>query len=78
MKFNRRLGRNDVVEYKVLVKGLASRAEAALKNLADASSHCQRLPVSLFSLPSKCSLPSLAHCRSTRMLPLPGMLAENG
>ena len=37
MKFNRRLARVDVTEYKVLVKGLASRAEAALKNLAEGS-----------------------------------------
>jgi len=35
MKFNRRLGRTDVVEYKVMVRSLASRAEAALKNLAE-------------------------------------------
>ncbi|EKE18357.1 MAG: hypothetical protein ACD_10C00020G0001 [uncultured bacterium] len=37
MKFNRRLGRKDVVEYKVMVRGLASRAEAALKNLSEGS-----------------------------------------
>jgi DNA-directed RNA polymerase subunit beta len=37
MKFNRRLGRQDVLEYKVMVRGLASRAEAALKNLSDGS-----------------------------------------
>ncbi|WP_434514081.1 DNA-directed RNA polymerase subunit beta [Dechloromonas sp. ARDL1] len=37
MKFNRRLSRQDVIEYKVMVKGLASKAEAALKNLAEAS-----------------------------------------
>ena len=37
MKFNRRLARVDVTEYKVLIKGLASRAEAALKNLAEGS-----------------------------------------
>lgn len=37
MKFNRRLGRPNVIEYKVTLKGLASRAEAALRNLADAS-----------------------------------------
>ena len=37
MKFNRRLSRNDVIEYKVMVRSLASRAEAALKNLAEAS-----------------------------------------
>ncbi|WP_205201505.1 DNA-directed RNA polymerase subunit beta [Azonexus hydrophilus] len=37
MKFNRRLGRNADVEYKVMVKSLASRAEAALKNLAEVS-----------------------------------------
>ncbi len=37
MKFNRRLGRTADVEYKVTVKSLASRAEAALKNLAEVS-----------------------------------------
>ena len=37
MKFNRRLSREDVIEYKVMVRSLASRAEAALKNLAEAS-----------------------------------------
>ena len=37
MKFNRRLGRRDVTEHKVLVRSLASKAEAALKNLAEAS-----------------------------------------
>jgi DNA-directed RNA polymerase subunit beta len=37
MKFNRRLARNDVVEYKVTLKSLASRAEAALRNLAEAT-----------------------------------------
>ncbi|MBS1199297.1 MAG: DNA-directed polymerase subunit beta, partial [Proteobacteria bacterium] len=37
MKFNRRLERTDVVEYKVMVRGLASKAEAALKNLAEGS-----------------------------------------
>ena len=37
MKFNRRLARQDVTEYKVMVKALASRAESALKNLADGS-----------------------------------------
>ena len=37
MKFNRRLARADVTEHKVLIKGLASRAEAALKNLAEGS-----------------------------------------
>ena len=37
MKFNRRLQRADVVEYKVTVKSLASRAEAALRNLAEGS-----------------------------------------
>ncbi len=37
MKFNRRLSRQDVIEYKVMVKGLASKAEAALKNLAEAA-----------------------------------------
>ncbi|MDP3438247.1 MAG: DNA-directed RNA polymerase subunit beta, partial [Azonexus sp.] len=37
MKFNRRLGRQDVAEYKVMVRGLASRAEAALKNLSEGS-----------------------------------------
>ena len=37
MKFNRRLSRADVIEHKVMVRSLASRAEAALKNLAEAS-----------------------------------------
>ncbi|WP_415033905.1 DNA-directed RNA polymerase subunit beta [Azonexus sp.] len=37
MKFNRRLGRTADVEHKVMVKSLASRAEAALKNLAEVS-----------------------------------------
>ncbi len=37
MKFNRRLARQDVIEYKVMVKSLASKAEAALKNLAEGS-----------------------------------------
>ena len=37
MKFNRRLVRPDVIEYKLMLKGLASKAEAALKNLAEAS-----------------------------------------
>jgi len=37
MKFNRRLGRADVIEYKVMVNSLQSRAEAALKNLAEAA-----------------------------------------
>jgi DNA-directed RNA polymerase subunit beta len=37
MKFNRRLSRVDVIEYKVMLKGVASRAEAALKHLAEAS-----------------------------------------
>jgi DNA-directed RNA polymerase subunit beta len=37
MKFNRRLARPDVIEHKVMVKSLASRAEAALRNLADGS-----------------------------------------
>ncbi|MGL5632671.1 MAG: DNA-directed RNA polymerase subunit beta, partial [Azovibrio sp.] len=37
MKFNRRLRRPDVVEYKVMVNSLQSRAEQALKNLAEAS-----------------------------------------
>jgi DNA-directed RNA polymerase subunit beta len=35
MKFNRRLGRADDVEYKVMVRSLQSRAEAALKKLAE-------------------------------------------
>ncbi|MDR2365209.1 MAG: DNA-directed RNA polymerase subunit beta, partial [Zoogloeaceae bacterium] len=35
MKFNRRLGRDRVIEYKVMVKSLQSRAEAALKKLAE-------------------------------------------
>ena len=37
MKFNRRLSRQGVIEYKVTVKNLASRAEAALKNLSEGS-----------------------------------------
>ncbi len=37
MKFNRRLGRADVVEHKVMIRSLASKAEAALKNLAEGS-----------------------------------------
>jgi DNA-directed RNA polymerase subunit beta len=37
MKFNRRLSRADVTEHKVMIRSLASRAEAALKNLAEAS-----------------------------------------
>ena len=37
MKFNRRLGRADVIEHKVMIRGLASKAEAALKNLAEGS-----------------------------------------
>jgi len=36
MKFNRRMTRADVTEQKVMIKSLASKAEAALKNLADA------------------------------------------
>ncbi|GHT94944.1 hypothetical protein AGMMS49545_17040 [Betaproteobacteria bacterium] len=35
MKFNRRLGRADDVEHKVMVRSLQSRAEAALKKLAE-------------------------------------------
>jgi DNA-directed RNA polymerase subunit beta len=37
MKFNRRLSRTDITEFKVTVKNLASKAEAALKNLAEGS-----------------------------------------
>ncbi len=37
MKFNRRLARTDITEFKVTVKNLASKAEAALKNLAEGS-----------------------------------------
>jgi DNA-directed RNA polymerase subunit beta len=37
MKFNRRLARADVTEFKVTIKNLASKAEAALKNLAEGS-----------------------------------------
>jgi DNA-directed RNA polymerase subunit beta len=37
MKFNRRLERDDVIEYKVMVNGVQSRAEAALKNLTEAA-----------------------------------------
>jgi DNA-directed RNA polymerase subunit beta len=35
MKFNRRLARADVIEHKVMIRSLASKAEAALKNLAE-------------------------------------------
>ena len=37
MKFNRRLARADITEFKVTIKNLASKAEAALKNLAEGS-----------------------------------------
>jgi DNA-directed RNA polymerase subunit beta len=37
MKFNRRLGRADISEYKVMVRSLQSRAEAALRNFSEAS-----------------------------------------
>ena len=37
MKFNRRLGRAEVIEHKVTIRSLASKAEAALKNLAEGS-----------------------------------------
>jgi DNA-directed RNA polymerase subunit beta len=37
MKFNRRLTRADVIEYKVMIKSLASKAEAALRNLSEGS-----------------------------------------
>ena len=37
MKFNRRLGRADVIEHKVMIRSLASKAEAALRNLAEGS-----------------------------------------
>jgi len=37
MKFNRRLTRADVIEYKVMIKNLASKAEAALRNLSEGS-----------------------------------------
>ncbi|MDR3352942.1 MAG: DNA-directed RNA polymerase subunit beta [Zoogloeaceae bacterium] len=37
MKFNRRLGREDVTEHKVMVKGVQSRAEAAIRNFAEAA-----------------------------------------
>ena len=37
MKFNRRLGRTNVIEHKVMIRSLASKAEAALKNLAEGS-----------------------------------------
>ena len=50
MKFNRRLSRQDVTEFKVMVKSLASKAEAALKNLAEGSG---------FSLPAIQDLVSL-------------------
>ena len=35
MKFNRRLARANVIEHKVMIRSLASKAEAALKNLAE-------------------------------------------
>ncbi|MGB8052278.1 MAG: DNA-directed RNA polymerase subunit beta, partial [Azonexus sp.] len=50
MKFNRRLARADVTEFKVTIKSLASKAEAALKNLAEGSG---------FSLPAIQDLVSL-------------------
>jgi DNA-directed RNA polymerase subunit beta len=37
MKFNRRLDRGDVIEYKVMINGVQSRAEAALKNFSEAA-----------------------------------------
>ena len=37
MKFNRRLTRADITEFKVTIKSLASKAEAALKHLAEGS-----------------------------------------
>ena len=37
MKFNRRLARTDITEFKVTIKNLASKAEAALKNLSEGS-----------------------------------------
>jgi DNA-directed RNA polymerase subunit beta len=37
MKFNRRLEREDVVEYKVMMNSVQSRAEAALKHLSEAA-----------------------------------------
>ncbi len=37
MKFNRRLGRADVIEHKVMIRSLASKAETALRNLAEGS-----------------------------------------
>ena len=37
MKFNRRLTRADITEFKVTIKNLASKAEAALKHLAEGS-----------------------------------------
>ena len=37
MKFNRRLGRTNVIEHKVMIRSLASKAEAALRNLAEGS-----------------------------------------
>ncbi|MBP5986202.1 MAG: DNA-directed RNA polymerase subunit beta [Azonexus sp.] len=50
MKFNRRLVRKDVIEYKLMVKGLASKAEAALKNLAEASGYALSTIQDLVSL----------------------------
>ena len=43
MKFNRRLARTDITEFKVTIKNLASKAEAALKNLSEGSGYA--LPV---------------------------------
>ncbi|MDD2741005.1 MAG: DNA-directed RNA polymerase subunit beta [Rhodocyclaceae bacterium] len=37
MKFNRRVARTDITEFKVTIKNLASKAEAALKNLSEGS-----------------------------------------
>ncbi len=41
MKFNRRIGREDVVEYKVMVTGAASRAEAVARNVAQVTGYTE-------------------------------------
>jgi DNA-directed RNA polymerase subunit beta len=56
MKFNRRLARADITEFKVTIKNLASKAEAALKNLAEGSGFALPVIQDLVSLlPLRCS-----------------------
>ena len=50
MKFNRRLTRADVIEYKVMIKNLASKAEAALRNLSEGSGFSMPVIQDLVSL----------------------------